>query len=257
MALKGYLVTKTEESEVLITRQIKFLESQKIETEQIDSWSYKYRYVYGQILHNPVLLYRFLEDNVWNQQPFSFDLREHEAYANYICSLAHNLELSVVDGLHAAIVEMCLEPKVLVHGDSTLENFIERPTGEIVPIDPGLPRGFNTKENDIGKILQHCLTYWSYWKRFEDPDRSIYRVKYLARLNVVTGYSILSLYTHWIRILKNATRHSPDVTQYGSHVVIPLLSRELAEDIQSGTLRHRWNAYRLQGLCHELLPTSH
>lgn len=249
------LVTKTEFSVALTTRQIEFLSLFCNDIVPVAADSYRYKFRIGTEVQCPKKLYTFLAENVWARPLFRKDVEDYVAYMVPLLEpVSGTVERSYAYSAICGLADYASLERCLVHGDATLENFIDTPDRGIVPIDPGLPRGFCHRENDLGKILQYCLTYWPVLKNKGTVEKSRDRIATIASMGVVTGFTIASLLTHWLRIIKNADRHEPTVKEYGVAVAIPILVRELRGIIESNSMRHRWNPGRLYSLGVELLP---
>jgi hypothetical protein len=254
-------IRKTEESPILVRRQIEFLQLFRDDIVSINETSYEYEYTVGLTSnHNPDSLVEFLKNKVWSGSPLMKDVLFPSTirYAMYITDLYQYLfNCPIPESLEQAITDLCrIFPVCLVHGDCTFENFIcpSNNKQSIVPIDPGLPRGFCNKENDIGKLLQSSMTYWSVFKHGKTPKECKEFFVYFSPQLEVSGYSLLSLYTHWIRILKNANRHDRAVFKYGSEIVVPVLEKELMGLLSNSSMGHRWDTCQLTELCDRLLP---
>ena len=176
--------------------------------------SYAYGWIVGCQPTDYKKVYNWLEKNVWCRSPLTEDDRytidDYCAYLTSIAPIGSDLEwLNKLATLRDDL-------SCLTHGDCTLENFVETDSGEIVPIDPGLPRGFNHRENDVGKLLQMWLTHWAMIK----TDAPFAKVEPYQPIGFpVTWYSLASLLGHWWRILKNKDRHPPQVAVYGKNDV--------------------------------------
>lgn len=215
---------------------------------------YEYEYVPGKQVDNAGDLLSYLRRWVWKLEPLSphDESDDRYMYCDYLRHLK-KLDIPVEDKILDVLQDHIDKTKpVLVHGDATLENFVSSQIG-IVPIDPGMPRGFSTVENDKGKILQSLITHWSAVS--VEDHRLVIADAMLAEANLVT---ICSLISHWYRILKNAERHRRYVEWYGYNMALPILTRFALEEIKCTTnpLRHRWGVDRLLHLHHQLLPQS-
>lgn len=249
------LILKQEPEEVCLRQRLFFSKVGK-GPEVVDSdygW-YKYKFLPGEAPAHCNKVMDYLNKAVWRHQPLMVDeVHSTTAYCDYLRSLKSTKGIDVNEQV-LEILQQHIDtaPKVLVHGDATLENFVEY-EDKITPIDPGLPRGFNTVENDKGKLLQSYLTSW-HW-----VNSGSSRMIYIQSLqHGVTTVTLCSLLSHWYRILKNADRHRKFVQRYGYEVAVPTLTRAILEQVKEDTdpLRYRWDIDRLRSLCDCLLPTG-
>lgn len=230
-----------QESKELVSRQLEFFTKVpscsllEAESELLDS--YTYNFIPGVSCTYQTSL-RFLSKEVWNQEPLKQDNTCLNDYLYYVGTIAENKGLEVRIALDI-LDDLNSKQPCLVHGDATEENLIFTENAEVVPIDPGMPRGFSLPENDLGKLLQNVLTHWIFIK-FKTGS-----LKNWADVIVnyeVNSYIVASLVTHWVRILKNADRHSKRVERFGTNSVIPTLIESLEERELSGNPRgSRWS----------------
>lgn len=231
------LISKVEEPE-LMNRQLRyFTATNGLKCEVNGDGSYHYEYIPGQMCTDVHEVFLHLSRKIWNRPPLGVcDADHYPSYIKQLCLqfnivLPHQIELAILETFHS------MSPVVLCHGDATMENFIQTDHG-IVDIDPGLPRGFNCQENDIGKMLQSILTCWERVRHDVVVEwRNIDQL-------VVTRSSIVALLTHWIRIVKNKHRHPEYIETYARNVVIPKLVEELTHN--SDTTWHRQQLAQLQ-----------
>lgn len=93
---------------------------------------------------------------------------------------------------HLPLLEAALCPAFFVHGDCTCENFID---GK--PIDYGHPRGMYCIENDIGKLLQCCTSFYSY------RDGSVPTLGREELVHSASRASLSMMLTHFQRMIRH------------------------------------------------------
>lgn len=225
--------------------QVHIRENQSLSGDRV---TYRYKFVPGQaaVYVGPVL--RFLQDKVWTLPPLTqVQDRSDLEYLAYIEGLVLQLDLD----LDVDLLSVGGAGKHLVHGDACLENFIMTENG-IVAIDPGLPRGFNNRYNDLGKICQSVLTHWQFIKY-----GCVLLVPPGAMMSMEINYQVISsLLTHWVRILKNENRHVARVGRYGRKAVVPILQQALRDNKSTRASRSRWDFGVLAGIHDQLLRAS-
>lgn len=236
------IIHKSEPKQV-IDRQCSFF-SQVVPERKIiknSSKSYSYTYIAGVNASSLLHVISYLKEYVWIHPPLICDTTEY--YWDYLTGIAqtHPRVLSLLKELSTE--------QILVHGDATLENFIQTFDG-VTCIDPGMSRGFCHRENDKGKLLQSYLTHWQTIRHGLPPIE--YR-ELPACLSVNNG-SIASLISHWYRIIKNHERHPSIVRRYGLNCVIPVLTAEL--QTTNSSVGYRWMPDRLRKIYNLLLPKS-
>ena len=234
------LVTKTEPRR-LAARQLLLLRKFSLvkDIRYLSPTQYSYEYVIGSHRTDYDAIYKHLSSKVWNNKAFP---DEEENYLDYLLSIKKT-------------IPSCLERYIkaegrLVHGDCTLENILFTEKG-IVLFDFGLPRGYTSIANDIGKLLQCWMTHWDIIKHQNIPTTKNSPIHFPVD---ITTEHIASLLTHWYRIIKNAGRHPKRVEDYGLEVVIPVLEESVKE---ANTLnRLRWDPNRLRKLYNHFLQES-
>lgn len=231
----GIELLKEEHNIFLVDRQVAFLQQYRNDIVRVSSTRYKYQYTVGCVAQDPTHVVHFLQSEVWNRQPLDMDHVDLQyadglAYLGYLASHAERANILVRPSVWNS-VEAMLQSRyyTLVHGDCTLENWILSEDQNLIPIDPGMPRGFCSPHNDLGKILQSCLTYWGYIKQTASLSDCKRQVHQLGMLGVCSGFALVSLFGHWIRIIKNIDRHSEGVRRYGFYTVFPILANEITE----------------------------
>lgn len=246
------LITKVEPQE-LVDRQLDYLVrvgDPAFQLHRATPTTYRYNYIPGVQATNVGIVLDHLETHVWSKS--SISSCDSGAYYGYILELIkqHRIKISQ-KAIHLVcrVSEQWLDSAQLVHGDATMENFIATDHG-VIGIDPGLPRGFCHPDNDKGKLLQSVLTHWDLVRH---GSQTTYRNQSALE---VTQATLVSLLTHWIRIIKNADRHPKHVEWCGRKCVIPILERELEESANFPTVRYRWGAGRLDELHNRFLRAS-
>lgn len=230
------LITKQETPE-LNTRQYHFLTLVRPEYPLSSTWdaervrSYSYDYIPGEETDRIRSVIAYLKKRVWCRSALTSDhqysIQDYIAYVKSIVPTGSHIEW--LTGLR----ELPLHgAPILVHGDCTLENWIDNnQNGEVVPIDPGMPRGFNHRENDIGKLLQSCLTFWKTVKSGNKSDSLT--LDHLCSVYEVTWFSLASCLSHWYRVLKNKDRHPSQVGDYAEEQVIPFFTAVLGDSVST------------------------
>lgn len=208
-------ITKVETPEV-VSRQLEWFKATKSSIAPLPVLGgYEYSYVPGTNADDVLSVYYYLENRVWTLPALESDRGDYASYLYGLCR-----KTNVCPEPMCAILRWSCTSDKLVHGDATLENFLQTAEG-IVPIDPGLSRGFNHPYNDIGKLLQSCLTHWDVIRHGASikpyPETSCGVP--MDRVIPIDRVSVASLMSHWVRILKNAGRHPGRVGEYGYKVI--------------------------------------
>lgn len=227
-------VLKKENPE-LLERHIRFFEAvgnSSLNVIQLEPDIYLYRFVAGVPCSDPVQAHYFLKENVWRHKPLHMDIRDSISYKVYLKGLCAGVHFKMDFSLWSFSDDVCL-----VHGDATLENLLMIEQG-ILAIDPGDTRGYNSVENDKGKLCQSWLTHWNTIKYKAGPV--VLTDGQIETLDINYN-TICSVLYHWIRIIKNAKRHAPRVSQYGREFVIPILEQALRDKRDTRSLRLRWD----------------
>lgn len=251
------LITK-DEPEAICQRHAVFLRKIRPEfpIEVKTSTSYVYNWIPGSQPTNIDAVYRYLRSKVWGHSPIEGDWNplQQQAYVTYIRYIRPTVPALILReiGRLTEIGNPCL-----VHGDATLENFLVVEDGgesKVVPIDPGHPRGFVHPNNDKGKLLQSYLTHWRTLKEGVEP------VEFYNPFMLVTTASVISLLTHWYRLVRHHERHRPAVLRHGCETVIPELERAILARLEEGedslSSGSGWNVDQLEELYNRLLPSG-
>lgn len=249
------IVEKREDGEV-ISRQLEFYRrcghGPKICSTGITYHSityYTYEFVPGVTPNDYGKILLFLGDHVWCKPPIPGE-DTLKNYYGYILTLNDEYSINLskqVKEILCRVSERWEKPVHLVHGDAMLENFVQTHDG-IVPIDPGLPRGFCHMDNDIGKLLMNALTQWTSIRHGRAVQWSLNIDDASIGVLKVDESTLCSLLTHWIRVIKNGKRHPARVERYGRECVVPALSKVLVEGQNFSDVRYRWHTGRLREL---------
>ena len=237
------MVINKHEPESVVDRQCRFLAlvTPQRKIERVANDRYTYEYIPGVNASCISSVFEYLKDHVWIKQA----LQKDKEY-NYVAYLQ---QITDTDSKVLSVLEELDNSDTLVHGDATLENFLQTSEG-ITCIDPGMPRGFCHFENDIGKLLQSYLTHW---QAVRHGSKALPYYPLPVSLEVTNG-SIASLISHWYRIVKNYERHPESVQRYAVQQAIPILTEMLREtDNSSG---YRWLPYKIRTVYNKLLPKS-
>jgi hypothetical protein len=144
-------------------------------------------------------------------------------------------------GLELPMQPQQVTPVRMVHGDATMENFLE---GGLA-IDPGHPRGLVYAETDRGKLLQSLLCHWEVVKRGWEPYHKPIPFE-------VMPTDVFMLWAHLVRLLNHTELHSHGVLEYARHA----LAKVHAFIRDANSVRYGWRAVRLERLRAELLRES-
>lgn len=229
----------------------------RVHPERNTSWKagdagYEYDFIPGIPAQDPAAVIEFLSCNVWNRPAFADVEPDPNGYLQYVIRQAQK---AAVRGFEPSLLDLGVThtPVCLVHGDATLENFLYTESG-IVAIDPGLSRGFSTRNNDRGKLLQSCLTQWNLVKYGQPTHTPLALFDYPLSVDYFT---VSSLITHWIRIIKNEHRHAPRVGRFGREVVIPTLQASLASNQGTRLSGSRWDTGFIKTIYDLFLSAGH
>ena len=237
------IITKKEPKQ-LMDRQCAFFAKvvPKRLITKVSHDTYNYSYIPGVNASSLDMVLNYLQKNVWKHSFLVGDRIDN--YVNYLSQLEPKPHSKVLD-----LLETLKTSCQLVHGDATLENFLQTKNG-ITCIDPGMPRGFCNKENDIGKILQSYLTNWQAIRH--GSDFPVFQPP--PPLLEITNMSIASLISHWHRIIKNHARHPQIVRRYGLQQAIPVLTKAIEES--DNTTGYRWLPNQVREIYCKLLPKN-
>ena len=163
-----------------------------------------------------------------------------DAFTDYIRYRASKIQVEL-PGCFDAVMEMGVwDWAGCVHGDATMENFLE---GGVM-IDPGHPRGMPVVQCDRGKLLQSLVCHWEVVKRGWEP--------YTCRIPFTPTYEdVLMLWCHLVRLVAHNDLHSEKVREYGRLCLVAV-----REVLDTSHLRRGRCAVRLDQLRARLLQSS-
>lgn len=173
----------------------------------------EYEWVEGQMCLDAKLIHDAAIFHIW-ESPGRCLVADPAAYIAYCRSI--HLDGECWDDIYDVIINAQYTPVTSCHGDMTMENAIETEEGNVVFIDPGHTRKLNCRETDEAKLLQ-SIDGWHKAKYYEDP-------KVMDPPFEVKPVHWALLATHYGRLLRHASKHTPKSIRYARLRLEELLS---------------------------------